>query len=116
MKAFMEEYGVIVVAAIVIMIIVVAASPIGDSIKSGIMEAAAEIDERTCRCKWSQLMKISREAWDLKEECFGPLLPYVKDQQVTDINYNGIDVWIEHLKYGIRKSSGESDTGVRRPV
>ena len=38
MKAFMEEYGVIVVAAIVIMIIVVAASPIGDSIKSGIME------------------------------------------------------------------------------
>ena len=37
MKAFMEEYGVIVVAAIVIMIIVVAASPIGDSIKSGIM-------------------------------------------------------------------------------
>ena len=34
MKAFMEEYGVIVVAAIVIMIIVVAASPIGDSIKS----------------------------------------------------------------------------------
>lgn len=49
-------------------------------------------------------MKISREAWDLKEECFGPLLPYVKDQQVTDINYNGIDVWIEHLKYGIRKA------------
>ena len=37
MKAFMEEYGGIVVAAIVIMIIVVAASPIGDSIKSGIM-------------------------------------------------------------------------------
>ena len=35
-------------------------------------------------------MKISREAWDLKEECFGPLLPYVKDQQVTDINYNGV--------------------------
>lgn len=34
MKAFMEEYGVIVVAAIVIMIIVVAASPIGDSIKA----------------------------------------------------------------------------------
>ena len=49
-------------------------------------------------------MKISREAWDLKEECFGPLLPYVKDQQVTDINYNGTDVWIELLKYGIRKA------------
>ena len=42
-KAFMEEYGVIVVAAIVIMIIVVAASPIGDSIKSGIMEAVQKL-------------------------------------------------------------------------
>ena len=42
MKAFMEEYGVIVVAAIVIMIIV-AASPIGDSIKSGIMEAVQKL-------------------------------------------------------------------------
>lgn len=37
MKAFMEEYGVIVVAAIV------AASPIGDSIKSGIMEAVQKL-------------------------------------------------------------------------
>lgn len=43
MKAFMEEYGVIVVAAIVIMIIVVAASPIGDSIKSGIVEAVQKL-------------------------------------------------------------------------
>ena len=116
MKAFMEEYGVIVVAAIVIMIIVVAASPIGDSIKSGIMEAVQKLTKRTCRCKWSQLMKISREAWDLKEECFGPLLPYVKDQQVTDINYNGTDVWIERFKIWDSKSSGESDTGVRRPI
>ena len=39
MKAFMEEYGVIVVAAIIIMIIVVAASPIGESIKDGIIAA-----------------------------------------------------------------------------
>ena len=43
MKAFMEEYGVIVGEAIVIMIIVVAASPIGDSIKSGIMEAVQKL-------------------------------------------------------------------------
>lgn len=49
-------------------------------------------------------MKISREAWDLKEECFGPLLPYIKDHQITDINYNGTDVWIEHLTYGVRKA------------
>ena len=37
MKAFLEEYGVIVVAAIVIMIIVVAASPLGKMIKEGIV-------------------------------------------------------------------------------
>ena len=52
-------------------------------------------------------MKISREAWDLKEECFGPLLPYIKDHQITDINYNGTDVWIEHLMYGVRKAPVE---------
>ena len=46
-------------------------------------------------------MKISKEAWGLKEESFGPLLPLVRDSQITDINYNGADVWVEHLKYGI---------------
>ncbi|WP_122642182.1 ATPase, T2SS/T4P/T4SS family [Luxibacter massiliensis] len=48
-------------------------------------------------------MKISREAWNLKEESFGPLLPYVLDKDITDINYNGTDVWVEHLKRGIYK-------------
>ena len=43
MKAFMEEYGVIVVAAIVIMIIVVAASPIVESIKTGITDAVSKL-------------------------------------------------------------------------
>ncbi len=43
MKAFMEEYGVIVVAAIVIMVIVVAASPIGESIKTGITNAVGKL-------------------------------------------------------------------------
>ena len=36
MKAFMEEYGVILVAAIVILVLVTAASGIGDKIVSGI--------------------------------------------------------------------------------
>ena len=43
MKTFMEEYGVIVVAAIVIMIIVVAATPLGNSIKAGIIEAVGKL-------------------------------------------------------------------------
>lgn len=48
-------------------------------------------------------MKISRETWNLKEECFGPLLPYVLDDEITDINFNGRDVWVEHLRRGIYK-------------
>ena len=48
-------------------------------------------------------MKVSREAWNLKAESFGPLLPYVIDPDITDINFNGTDVWVEHLKRGIYK-------------
>ncbi|MFR3808802.1 MAG: hypothetical protein ACLTX3_07600 [Lachnospiraceae bacterium] len=44
MKAFLEEYGVIVVAAIVIMIIVVFATPAGNSIKTGIETAVKKAD------------------------------------------------------------------------
>ncbi len=43
MKAFLEEYGVIVVAAIVIMIIVVAASPLGKMIKEGIVSPVTRL-------------------------------------------------------------------------
>jgi len=43
MKTFLEEYGVIVVAAIVIMIIVVAATPLGKSIKDGIVSAVTRL-------------------------------------------------------------------------
>ena len=43
MKAFLEEYGVIVVAAIVIMIIVVFATPAGNSIKTGIETAVQKL-------------------------------------------------------------------------
>lgn len=48
-------------------------------------------------------MRVSRESWNLKEESFGPLLPYVLDEDITDINFNGMDVWVEHLKQGIYK-------------
>ena len=39
MKTLLEEYGVVVVAAIIIMIIVVAATPLGTSIRAGIVSA-----------------------------------------------------------------------------
>ena len=31
---------------------------------------------------------------------FGILQPFVDDDKVTDINYNGIQCWIDHLKHG----------------
>ena len=49
-------------------------------------------------------MKISKDVWDFKEENFGPLLPYVKDSNITDINYNGSDVWVEDLSKGVYKT------------
>lgn len=49
-------------------------------------------------------MIISKEAWQFKDENFGPLLPYVQDNMITDINYNGTDVWVEHLLKGIYKA------------
>ena len=38
--------------------------------------------------------------WTFQPENFGELLPYVRDDLVTDINFNGIDVWIDHLYRG----------------
>lgn len=52
-------------------------------------------------------MKLLNGAWDFKDENFGPLLPYVQDSQITDVNYNGSDVWVEHLEKGIYKADVE---------
>lgn len=38
--------------------------------------------------------------WTFQPENFGALLPYVADELVTDINFNGKDVWIDHLYKG----------------
>ena len=42
--------------------------------------------------------------WKFKDENFGPLLPYIQDPLITDINYNGTDVWLEHLEKGRYKA------------
>ena len=46
MKAFLEEYGVVVVAAIVIMIIVVLATPLGNKIRDGIVETVTKLTDK----------------------------------------------------------------------
>ena len=42
-------------------------------------------------------MSLLNGKWEFDESNFGPLLPYVNDPMITDINYNGTDVWIEDL-------------------
>ena len=46
----------------------------------------------------------------IKEQDFGPLLPYIKNDAITDINYNGQDVWLNHLEYGRYKE--KRDIGI----
>ena len=46
MKAFLEEYGVVVVAAIVIMIIVVLATPLGNKIRDGIVNTVTKLTNK----------------------------------------------------------------------
>ncbi len=45
MKAFLEEYGVIVVAAIVIMIVVVFATPLGQELRKQITAAVTKVTD-----------------------------------------------------------------------
>lgn len=44
------------------------------------------------------------DSWNFQEESFGAFLPYIKDPLITDINYNGTDIWVEHLEKGIYKT------------
>ena len=34
------------------------------------------------------------------DEYFGELLPYIKDDEITDITWNGRELWIDHLEKG----------------
>ena len=49
-------------------------------------------------------MRISKDRWTFRDEHFGPLFQYIQDDNVTDINYNGTDVWIDDLTKGRYKS------------
>lgn len=49
------------------------------------------------------MAKVLGSDWAFEDSNFGPLLPYINDEQITDVNYNGTDVWVEHLTKGIYK-------------
>lgn len=45
-------------------------------------------------------MRVNKSKWKMTDMDFGPLLPYIQDENVTDINYNGSAVWIDDLTRG----------------
>ncbi|MGN0292770.1 MAG: ATPase, T2SS/T4P/T4SS family [Lachnospiraceae bacterium] len=48
----------------------------------------------------------------LEDEVFGDLLPFIRDDQITDINYNGSDLWVDHLTGGRYRVAGyQADSG-----
>lgn len=40
---------------------------------------------------------MSNQSWNLSENDFGVLLPYIKDDKITDIDYNGSTLWINDI-------------------
>lgn len=36
----------------------------------------------------------------IQDEIFGPLLPYIEEDNITDINWNGSQLWLDDLKKG----------------
>jgi pilus assembly protein CpaF len=47
-----------------------------------------------------QSQQSQKNKFEFRDEHFGPLAPYINDDNVTDINYNGTDVWIDDLTRG----------------
>lgn len=43
-------------------------------------------------------------------DIFGDLIPYLKDTNITDVNWNGKDLWIDDLTKGRYKASEKLDT------
>lgn len=37
---------------------------------------------------------------EIKSSDYGPLLPYIEDENITDINWNGYALWVDHLYRG----------------
>lgn len=35
--------------------------------------------------------------WNLQDEDFGKLLPFIKDDKITDVDYNGSTLWINDI-------------------
>lgn len=50
--------------------------------------------------KGENILRVNKSMWKIKDSDFGPLLPYVKNDNITDINYNGSAVWVDDLTKG----------------
>lgn len=57
------------------------------------------------------MSKISKETWNIQDAHFGPFLPLIQDERITDINFNGYDTWVDHLDKGRYKVDIEVTKG-----
>lgn len=44
--------------------------------------------------------KVSNDIGTMREENFGDLLPFIKDINITDINWNGLQLWVDDVNKG----------------
>ena len=56
-------------------------------------------------------MKVDMLKWKMTDSDFGPLLPFIQDNNITDIDYNGENVWVTHLQKGRYLTSLVLDNG-----
>lgn len=43
---------------------------------------------------------LMNKAWQFSEDHFGPFLPFLRDENVTDVCWNGVSLWIDDITIG----------------
>lgn len=54
-------------------------------------------------------MKLAANQWKITEAQYGPFWPYIQDPEITDLNFDGQSLWVEHLQKGIYKTEDVLD-------
>lgn len=55
-------------------------------------------------------MKVDAYKWTMQPEDYGILKDYVFSDAITDIDFNGTDIWISSLEKGRYQTKGKLDT------
>ena len=56
---------------------------------------------------------------ELGKEYFGPLWKYIANEEITDVDYNGREIWLTNIyneRYRVNQAYVEYDFGICRTV